>query len=535
MLERVIENWLDKANERLFQFPFCHMLAAQGYKVVHLTRHCAMEMGKDILAIDSEGIPCAFQLKGTTGKISLNDWRNGLSQQVFDLITGAIVHPSIDSAKKHKSFLVTNGELEEEVIRAIEDQNKSLESNGYYPLRTIVKGELFGMAKALGTDFWPFEIMEVKTLLELCLEDGKGIFPKKKLAQLLEANLPLTSDKKYSHNDLGRAISSSGILCSLASSNFTRENNFVAEIEAWVLYSSYVLALNEKWELPRKYWINDFEIARQQILNLLGNLFDEIKGREYLIEGNHLVDQPFFRIRVTWLLAFTSVYFLFKKSSGIDFIEDEEEQIRTFFNKYKDRINLWGEAAIPQILASYWLYKKLDATLHPDFLLRDIIVAIARINKQEKDEAALLAPPYYEAIDVMPHILSLPDGKIEDSFEGASYTIEGLFQLFIRRNFKQSAKAIWPDISRLAFLTFEPEDSCEFFRWRTDKGINKTTLPNSLQYWDELKAVVFESEGTCIPESIKENPVLLLLFLIVYPHRINSEIMRWLDTKIMAI
>ena len=36
MLERVIENWLDKANERSFQQPYCYMLSAEGHTIIHL-------------------------------------------------------------------------------------------------------------------------------------------------------------------------------------------------------------------------------------------------------------------------------------------------------------------------------------------------------------------------------------------------------------------------------------------------------------------------------------------------------------------
>lgn len=74
MIERVLENWLTKANERSFQVPLCHALAAQGHRVVHLSRHTGIEMGKDILTVAPDGVPCAFQLKGTHGgKLSMND------------------------------------------------------------------------------------------------------------------------------------------------------------------------------------------------------------------------------------------------------------------------------------------------------------------------------------------------------------------------------------------------------------------------------------------------------------------------------
>ena len=32
MIERLLENWLNRANERSFQYPFCYWLASQGLK-----------------------------------------------------------------------------------------------------------------------------------------------------------------------------------------------------------------------------------------------------------------------------------------------------------------------------------------------------------------------------------------------------------------------------------------------------------------------------------------------------------------------
>ena len=91
MLERVIENWLDKTTERSFQQPYCYMLSAEGHTIIHLTRHCGMELGKDIITIAPDGTPCVFQLK--TGNISLSRWQTKVSPQTFDLILGKINPP----------------------------------------------------------------------------------------------------------------------------------------------------------------------------------------------------------------------------------------------------------------------------------------------------------------------------------------------------------------------------------------------------------------------------------------------------------
>ena len=63
MLERIIENWLDKATERSFEKPFCYMLSAEGYTIIDLTRHSSMELGKDIITIAPDGTPLCLSVK----------------------------------------------------------------------------------------------------------------------------------------------------------------------------------------------------------------------------------------------------------------------------------------------------------------------------------------------------------------------------------------------------------------------------------------------------------------------------------------
>ena len=97
MIERVIENWLTRANERSLEVPFAQLLTGEGYQVVHLSRHGPSEEGKDILAIDPTGTPCAFQLKSIPdgGKFTQNLWEKELGQ-IIRLVEIPIQHPSID-------------------------------------------------------------------------------------------------------------------------------------------------------------------------------------------------------------------------------------------------------------------------------------------------------------------------------------------------------------------------------------------------------------------------------------------------------
>ena len=135
----------------------------------------------------------------------------------------------------------------------------------------------------------------------------------------------------------------------------------------------------------------------------------------------------------------------------------------------------------------------------------------------------------------MPHHLGIAEEPLQETFTGSSYALEGLVHLFVRINWYQTMKRLWPGITRLASVSFEPENFADFYRWRNKEGTVKIVFPEHTQEWEKLKALSFESEGACIPATIKDHPILLLLFLCVYPHRMNAEIMRWLDTQMKDI
>ena len=534
MLERVIENWLDKATERSFQQPYCYILSADGHTIIHSTRHSAMELGKDIITINRHGTPCAFQLK--TGNISLAKWRSEVNPQIDDLVYGQINHPSVDNSRHHISYLVTNGNIEEEVSRAIDDRNRTWKDQGLpYCLKTIVRGQILEKATNLGIDLWPSELTEIKTLLEMFLESGQGVLPKEKLVSLFESTFPLKladSENEPSKTHCERVIASAAILCAIAISSFSNEKNHVAEIEAWVLYISYVLALAERWRLSDRAYKDEFEIATQSIYNSLANLCDEIKERGYLIEGDPLADSYVYRVRVTWLLGLMSIYALWRGDKNL--LKDRTDNfLREFCEEQQKQLLLWGEAAIPQRLAFLWYFRKINATRKPDDALSDLISLICKLNGPEG--RGLLANPYYEAENILPHILGVAEEPLMDSFRRESYALEGLIHLYVRRNWKQRMKSLWPSVTRIMYQSFEPENSCDFYRWRNRAGAHKTVSPKPMQEWDELKALASESDGACIPPSIKKHPILLLLFLCVYPHRMNAEILRWLDTQMEQI
>jgi hypothetical protein len=470
-----------------------------------------MELGKDIIAISPEGTPCAYQLKTSQGRrISLGQWNSEINQQAFNLVVGQIVHPSIDSSRHHQAYLVTNRDLEEEVSRAIDDMNRQWQTSGqgHLRLRTITRGQLIQKAKNLGIGFMPTETVDAKLIFELFLEDGKGFFPKDKLSHLFESILNRGIKSRPSTASGKRAISSIALLCSIATSSFSNSRNFLAEIEAWTVFLSYLLAFVEKWRLSEQWFKDEFEVARQVIFNSLYGIFEELKNRTHFVEGDALLDPFFYKARITWLISLMSIFALWIKSEEKE-SEEEIDIIRGFCLDSMDKLYLYSEAAVPQFLAFYWFYRKIDGSMKPDFLIRDLISFICEAKNPKKE--IFLANSYYEAEDILPYLIGIPDEPLNDNFKGDSYTLEALVHLFVRRNWKQTMKTLWPEITKISITTFIPEKRWHFFRWRNRAGQLKTTKPKLRQDWNELKSLSMESSGNDIPPTIKKYPILLII------------------------
>jgi hypothetical protein len=538
VLERVLETWLDKSNERSFQVPFCHSLAFDGYKVIHMSRHCGMELGKDIIAIAPDGTPCAYQLKGVNGgKLTLRKWRDDLEKQMYALAMGQVVHPSITTRKPHRSYLVINGDFDEEVSRAIHDFNsaRSREGNSTIRIHTIVKGELLDRIKKLQNNLWPTELSDTKTFLDLYLESGTSSLPRAKLVSLIESVLPFSkrNGKDPSQQRCARSIASCAILCSIAISSFSNAENHVAEFEAWTVYLAYVLALAERWKLPKAKWQVEAGLGMDAMYTALGRLCDELMRRKHYVEESSFAEMAFqslfIRIRVTYLLALMGIYALWRRDSQ-DTDIDREEFVRKFCLENAGKLFLWGEHAAPQFLAFYFYYRTIEPGMIPDRLLLGVINAITTANAPASQQA--LANPYYTIEDILPALVGMADEPLENHFNEASFSLEAFIHLFVRRNWKQAMRTVWPETTRIHTRRFKPTRRWEYYFWQCDRGQYEETIAPPNQNWDDLRRISSEHEGRDVPRLMRDLPIQYMCFLCVFPHRLHANGIRWVASRL---
>jgi len=514
-----------------------------------------MELGKDVLAIAPDGVPCAYQLKG--GDIRLSDWRKEVGPQVNDLVMGNVVHPSIPTDVSHRPYLVTNGRIDEEVQRAISDRNARWDAQGYHPLQTITHTEILQWALDLGTDLWPSELTDVAGLIELATWDGRRVFPKGRLAVLLESTLGLKDDASMSKPACSRALASGALVTSLAVAPFSEQENHVAEVEAWTVFGSYVLALAERWELSAKVYNRELDLAKRAVYNALGRLAEELHHREddsrRLVEGNAVLDAPFYRARITWMVGLLSAYALWRQGRPDSFAVDEKafafdvnSYAVGFGHRHRKELVLWGEAAMPQFLAYYWAWRVADGTWSPDRFLASVAQETALASTPGGANGGIGLPsPYYEIADLAPYWIDQELGEflptslrlkrkpLGETFTGASFYLEGLFHLVVRKNYKQAAKSMWPMVSRVSSVHFEPAEDWHGLRWRNPKaGQERNVLHAPTQKWGDLRSEAEKSDPGYMPAAFLEDPAFALLHLIVFPHRVSTSRIRWLHATI---
>lgn len=231
MIERAIENWLISTNERNYQVPFCQALLQAGHKILYISSHRPMEQGKDIISIDKEGVCCAYQLK--TGNLDLPAWRN-IYGEINELVQLPVVHPSVDTSKTHKAFIVTNGQLTDEVRHQIDlinrdniQKKRQVAYLEFVDLQAVLK--LFVDAQG---SFMPAELADLRRFLTLYLSDGANFLDKEAVSLFWEDFFSATASRR---SDKTNAIGASIILNSYLLNNFQLKKNYYAVFEAWVL------------------------------------------------------------------------------------------------------------------------------------------------------------------------------------------------------------------------------------------------------------------------------------------------------------
>jgi hypothetical protein len=332
--------------------------------------------------------------------LTLSQYRE-IKPQLDEMLNQHIEHPSIPKDVPHRSYLVTNGRIEEEVTLAISQGNATNARDGYpkRELKTIAREQLLGWAIELESSLWPSELSELRTLLEILTHKGDELFPVEKFHKLLAALLKLDpSDSDHiGEPEFRRRLSSAALLTAVAVKPFCEKANNWAVASAWVTFSVYAIACASKYRRSDKVVSQSLDMAAEAIWHSLSELLAEAHKRDGRYwEGNGLADFAVYGWRYTLLMGIGSIFWLECERAGCWQEGEVRSKIQSILPVTQDKMGLWGEGAIPQFIFHEWYLRncELDSA-------GDSIIGLAR-----RIVAMPLFCVYYSAKEVIRHQLS---------------------------------------------------------------------------------------------------------------------------------
>lgn len=531
MIARVVGNWLTNTTEREYQLPFCQLLSSKGHRVLHVSTHGQGERGKDIVTQDRSGHICGYQLK--TGNIGVPEWR-GIRGEIDDLTTLKISLPNVPSKRNwHQSFLVTNGRFTAEVKQNIQIYNVS-HRTAASNLNIIEYDEMLGDFIGIHGDFLPTEIADTKRFLELVLADGTGVLPAGDISKLLVSILPLGEiHKKPAKSVCRRSLASALLMASYVSQQYVQAQNHFALIELWVIFCMHALAVVERFSLEEQHWKETFDLALTAIDIALADAVDELSGRSaeiyQLSEGDFLTDFVCLRARLTHVMGYLAAHALYRKirgdegwqSEALDKLIDKHSDIALRFRPDHP----YGEAAIPHLLAVAWYMEYTGRIAQASSTVGSLLHVILLMQKRDG-----MPKPYYNAEACMRHHLGIE--RIDEAFARHSYSIRSLVEWLARRFWRQHIAASWCAISHIQCCEFVPEKKWGYYLWSCDEGDEQTRFPNQQQSWRELRR---DYPSDVFPNTMRQIPAMLPLFLVAYPHRLTPAFTWRMDSLLRRI
>jgi hypothetical protein len=523
VIERVVEDWLHNVNELGYEESFAHALISYGHTIIHRQKHGQLELGKDLITRDFDGIYHCYQLKG--GNIAQGRWSE-LSAQIEMTVTSPLIHPNIPLGAPFIPHLVANGEISDAVRVDITFRNQIWEKQHKRQLDLILYDGLLEMFLKVPSSFLPAKPKDFQLFLTLYLADKRDPLHCNEFSHFL---LSLTPGEILK-SELRRLLAATTIVADYVISEYEKAENHYAAAQAWALLLFHLLRLCEP-HVETKDWLPAIDLIIASVLRCSGKVVSETLESINLMSGNFLVDEHVWPYRLSALIGLLSAQMISRRLA-LDPLTNED-QVYEFLARHMSEFNLWGEAVAPAIFMAAECLSLRGAEWAG---VSAAIRAIETITRENGTKAGVGLPdPYYNAEEVMTFNLFGEDiygSKV--TFANRSYSIRQFVEFIVRRNWPKALQHRWYHISAIDYAEFRPESPVDAYLWGCQEGSSNSRRWGRPQSWTSLKA-----ESLSAPEHallIDTKYVYLLPYYFLFlPHRFTPARARLIDIRLLKL
>jgi len=528
MNERLVENWLTKANERAYQTPFAQALLSEGMQVLRVG-HSPHEHGKDIIAIDQNKKIHAYQLKD--GDFDLRDFEKELGQ-ITALVETQVEHPSFSGQPRHQPWLVISGQTSIPVEDRIRVYNANWRKRRFAPLKLIVGRQLLAMFSKMAANFWPQNPEDSHRLFNLYLADGKSTLDRESFAKMISSVVAI--DDNFKKPIIARKLAAANLFASYALSPFYASKNYWELVQGWTITAAHIAWAGAETKLSESDWKPNFRLAVDTAREALRSLADEAFEPNALNPKTFCELDEITRSRNTICAGAMAINTLLSRRN-----QDQWNYENLASNKLEElfsgeRLLIWGESAVPFFLAIMWALDEFRGDQFSDRVLFATLAAV--VNRNVGYLKPKLPLPYDSADDANAKLFRRVF-KMEKAMElqaSVSSTLESLVTIIARRMWRSSLTMFWSPITKIDLNKLVPDKPHDIllWYWGYKRGINQARKYPPTQSWRELLVESRRNEDDALPNVIKTEFDFALLFLLCFPHRLSKQLVKYFEHQI---
>lgn len=531
VVERLIESWLDSQTERRYQPTFIQLLISEGWSVLHNTRHSPIELGKDVIARDPQGVLHCFQLKGNPGGRVTKSEAQTLLPQVLELIE--LPAPSLyrqDANERHVAVFVTNGTIDEEAMVLFEAAAARTAKTVCPASRfeVITRGHLVARLAKVAGAVWPSTVEGTRQILNFMAEDGRTTPDPKRLSEILEATAP-GPDASASRPARSAHLSSLLLIAEIIKAPWYAAANHYA-LQVMTIVAS-VHALRFAQDAQSRAAVGAYAALA---LDHCRDLIQEARAQRFEPDKVWAERDTLGEFDVMWergrLVGDAAATLLL---SGRDLDPEDRDYAVQLVEKTVLTPMLWGLAAVPAYILRYWA-----ACRAGDEVTGSLAVALGALIDAtlEQGGRSPLPASYYGFVDVWALNAGLrhmaDDTIFEDNFVGRAMYLRAMLQLLARRGDKLACTRIWPDFSKVVHEEPELPDE-RFFDANLVRGAGKlSTFIFRSKDWAQLVRESQDLTGGLFLEPHKDLAWLIAAYVAIVPYRAWTGVLMWLDHQL---
>ena len=487
--------------------------------------HHAHEHGKDIIAWDSEGNLCVYQLKGGKGKLGIAAVSE-IQDQLLTAATSAVMHPSLANPQvPDRVYLVTNQTATGPAQGQIRALSEGYRSRGFAPLQLVERTELASrFVKAEGR-FFPSSPQALNAFLSLFLADGRGELPRRDFFRLLQGILPVSGSRPRAAA-AGRAIAAAALTTAFALRRWADLDNHAEIAMGWICYATQVLRAAERYRLGRSHWERPYRLALAEARRHAKHLLDEASAADDLTIPD-AAEPLVYAARVVKVCGLVSAWTV---SERIEFGVHRSDRgvAGRLVLRELGYLRVLGEVQAPDYFLSMLAVCEAGNYRVATSMLLRWLNSVAAAN--QSGSSVSLPNPYHSVEDIL-HDRLPPEGAVlaAEDFGGSAYTVYISVRWAARRLWRQALNANWGNVSKIGHYTFEPSGPSDYLAPHSSRGSLKSRFYPIPTSWSVLRAEAEACDFSRLPRALLKCPEFVPFYCLSMPHRFNPIVADLLD------